>query len=260
MHPTRPSRLIEMGVPNRAIASCACANPDKLLAAWLCRNLPDPYTTHASKRAFVSAWLSRLLAKEGFDLARVNRQKFLLRKLLEDRIRDLRRVAVGKAYQEFFFSEGHEDRIGVGHDFTYHFHPDAYSPDRDYDGRYGEYQFRHHYYPRIGDFDGEEEYLLACHLDGLASKGEIRYWVRNLVRKAGCSFFLHSATGRFYPDFLGLLPDEAILIVENKGGHLWKDAEEDRKIGELWAAMSDGRCRFVMVKEKQWGWIDDELK
>jgi hypothetical protein len=27
-------------------------------------------------------------------------------------------------------------------------------------------------------------------------------------------------------------------------------AEEDRKIGALWAEMSDGQCLFVMAKEK----------
>lgn len=40
------------------------------LAAWICRNLPDPHTTHASKNAFVSAWLGKLLQHDGYDLAR----------------------------------------------------------------------------------------------------------------------------------------------------------------------------------------------
>lgn len=37
------------------------------LAAWICRNLPDPYTTHSSKNAFVSAWIGKLLMQEGYD-------------------------------------------------------------------------------------------------------------------------------------------------------------------------------------------------
>jgi hypothetical protein len=57
------------------------------LATWLCRNLPEPSLTHASKQAFVAAWLTDLLRRDGFTLARANLQKFLIRNLLEARIR-----------------------------------------------------------------------------------------------------------------------------------------------------------------------------
>jgi type III restriction enzyme len=33
-------------------------------------------------------------------------------------------------------------------------------------------------------------------------------------------------------------------------------AEDDRLIGGVWAALSGGRCRFVMVKDKRWDAID----
>jgi hypothetical protein len=36
------------------------------LATWLCRNLPEPSLTHASKQAFVAAWLTELLRRERF--------------------------------------------------------------------------------------------------------------------------------------------------------------------------------------------------
>jgi type III restriction enzyme len=39
----------------------------------------------------------------------------------------------------------------------------------------------------------------------------------------------------------------------------WKAAEDDRLIGGLWAELSGGRCRFVMVKEKRWDWIEERL-
>lgn len=81
------------------------------LATWLCRNLPEPSLTHASKRAFVAAWLSELLRREGFTLARANLQKFLLRKLLEARIRELRRQAVAKAYQQALFGDDAASRV-----------------------------------------------------------------------------------------------------------------------------------------------------
>jgi len=34
----------------------------------------------------------------------------------------------------------------------------------------------------------------------------------------------------------------------------------DRLIGGLWANLSEGRCRFVMVKDKRWEWIEPLLQ
>jgi type III restriction enzyme len=93
----------------------------------------------------------------------------------------------------------------------------------------------------------------------------IQFWVRNLVRREGSSFFLQKADGRFYPDFLCQLPGSAdqpgpILAVEYKGADRWNGAEDDRLIGGLWANLSEGRCRFVMVKDKRWDWVEEALK
>jgi type III restriction enzyme len=84
--------------------------------------------------------------------------------------------------------------------------------------------------------------------------------VRNLVRREGSSFFLQKADGRFYPDFPVPAarqrgPAGPILAVEYKGADRWVAAEDDRLIGGLWANLSEGRCRFVMVKDKRWDWI-----
>jgi type III restriction enzyme len=72
---------------------------------------------------------------------------------------------------------------------------------------------------------------------------------------------LQKADGCFYPDFVCQLPGMAeepgaILIVEYKGAYGWTDAADDRLIGGLWADLSGGRCRFVMVKDRHWDWIE----
>ena len=229
------------------------------LAAWLCRNLPEPSVTHASKRAFVAAWLRALLQRDGFSLARANQLKFTVRGLLQDAIRRLRREAVGSAYQETLFGEGHADRVTTSDSFAFEFHPQAYAPGRDYDGRFGQWDFRRHYYGRVGDFDSKEEFECAVQLDLLAQQGRIKYWVRNLVNKPGCAFFLQKATGRFWPDFVCALDDGRILVVEYKGAQGWTDAQDDRDIGKLWAELSGGSCRFVMVRDRQWRLIDEVL-
>lgn len=237
------------------------------LATWLCRNLPEPSLTHASKRAFVAAWLSALLEQDGFTLARANLQKFLIRDRLEARVRQLRRAAAGAAYQQALFGDGAATRIAVSDDHGFEFQPQGYAPSRDYDpatSSYGHFDFQGHYYPRIGDFDSREEFECACRLDILAQQGRLAFWVRNLVRREGGSFFLQKAGGRFYPDFLCRLPERnaqpgPVLAVEYKGAQGWKEAEEDRLIGDLWANLSGGRCRFVMVRDKRWDWIEDKL-
>ncbi|MEW6585770.1 MAG: hypothetical protein AB1442_09190, partial [Nitrospirota bacterium] len=88
----------------------------------------------------------------------------------------------------------------------------------------------------------------------------ISFWVRNLVRKEGCSFFLQKANGRFYPDFLCRLPNGSVLAIEYKGADRWGDAKDDRLIGALWEELSGGRCRFVMVKDKKWELIKEKLR
>jgi type III restriction enzyme len=234
------------------------------IATWLCRNLPEPSLTHASKQAFVAAWVTDLLRREGFTLARANLQKFLIRNLIEARIRELRKQAVGNAFQQALFGDDAATRVAVTDQYAFEFHAQAYAPSRDYDGRFGHFDFRQHFYGRMGDFDSKEEFECACQLDMWAQQGRIQFWVRNLVRREGSSFFLQKADGRFYPDFLCQLPGAAgqlgpILAVEYKGADRWSGAEDDRLIGGLWANLSEGRCRFVMVKDKRWDWIEEKL-
>lgn len=226
------------------------------LATWLCKNLPESTLTHASKLAFVAAWLGDLLKREGFSLARANLQKFAIRNLIEAQVRRLKAQAVSTCFQQTLFGEDQAEHVAVSDLYAFEFHPHGYAPSRDYDGRFGHFDFRKHYYGRMGDFDSREEFECACWLDTQAQKGRISFWVRNLVRREGSSFFLQKADGRFYPDFLCQLPSGTILAVEYKGGDRWQSAEDDRMIGNLWASLSSDRCRFVMTTERRWELID----
>jgi type III restriction enzyme len=209
----------------------------------------------------------RLLERDGFNLARAKLQKLLIQERIEARIRDLRKTAIGQAFQQTLFGDDAESRVSVSDQQPFEFHNQAYAPSRDYDPRtspYGSFEFRKHFYGRIGDFDSKEEFECACWLDIQAQKGRILFWVRNLVTREGRAFFLQKADGRFYPDFLAQLPGSEdtpgpTLAVEYKGADRWKASEDDRLIGGLGAGLSEGRCRFVMVKDKRWEWIDPLL-
>lgn len=234
------------------------------IATWLCRNLPEPSLTHASKQTFVAGWLTALLKNPAMNLARANLQKFSIRNLLETRIRKLRREAVDRAFQTTLFGNDAATHVAVSDQHAFEFNNQLYAPSRDYDGRFGVFDFRGHFHGRIGDFDSREEFECACWLDTQAQRGRIQYWIRNLVRRDGSSFYLQKSDGRFYPDFLCQLPDSddqpgAVVAVEYKGTDRWEAAADDRLIGDLWANLSDGRCRFVMVTDRRWEWIDKIL-
>ena len=188
------------------------------------------------------------------DLATVNQQRFFIRTLIEQRINDLRKSAISSTYQETLFEK---QAVAMCENAVFEI-PAFYSPNKYYDAKtskYGPNNFRHHYHGQIGEFDSKEEFLCAAYLDRLAEEKKIQCWLRNLSRGNG-AFFLQKATDKFYPDFVCLLPDESILVVEYKGGDRWKEAEPDRLIGELWALLSNGRCHFIMVTNSRFDLID----
>jgi type III restriction enzyme len=75
----------------------------------------------------------------------------------------------------------------------------------------------------------------------------VKFWIRNLSRRT-TSFRLQTATDWFYPDFVCLLNDGRILVVEYKGTHLsgGDDAGEKRAVGQVWESRSGGKCIFIM--------------
>ena len=62
------------------------------------------------------------------------------------------------------------------------------------------------------------------------------------------SFWLPTATGKFYPDFVAQMEDGRLLVAEYKGAHIAEGTEtaEKRAIGELWQRKSNGRGIFVV--------------
>ena len=77
-----------------------------------------------------------------------------------------------------------------------------------------------------------EEFECAC---AIATLKEVKHWVRNLANQPRASFWLPTATDRFYTEFVADLHDGRILVVEYKG-EAYKtndDSKEKRQIGML---------------------------
>ena len=80
---------------------------------------------------------------------------------------------------------------------------------------------------------------------------QVKHWIRNVPRHPS-AFWLPTALGRFYPDFVAQLTDGRILIVEYKGAHLSDaaDTDEKRAIGALWEKASGGKGLFIMAERQ----------
>lgn len=76
------------------------------------------------------------------------------------------------------------------------------------------------------------------------------YWIRNAARHPQ-SFWLPTATDRFYPDFVARLVDGRLLVVEYKGAHIAEgsDTAEKRTVGALWQQRSGGQGLFIVVEK-----------
>jgi len=229
---------------------------DTRLIHWLDRNSVFIDISSQEKEIFLTAMVGDLLDNEGMSLGQLVRKKFELRKIVEQKIRTYRRQAKEKAYQEFLFGMG-TDAIVVSPEKCFTFHPDQYPlryacPASD--------TFLKHYYAKVGELDDKgEEFLCAQFIDQME---ELEFWVRNLERQERFSFWLQTPTDKFYADFVCKLKDGRYLVVEYKGADRWSndDSKEKRRLGELWALKSSGRCLFVMPKGKDWEAIKTALK
>lgn len=225
------------------------------LINWLDRNLYFIELSTQEKAIFLTAMTGDLLDNRGMPLGQLVRKKFELRRIAEEKIKAFRQEARQKVHQELLFGNGAEQIVvSPARCFTYQ--PDQYPartwcPVSD--------SFNKHYYPKVGELAGEgEEFLCVQFIDQM---DEVEFWVRNLDRQPNFSFWLQTATDKFYPDFVCKLKDGRLLVVEYKGADRWSndDSKEKRRLGELWELKSGGKCLFVMPKGKDIGAIRAKL-
>jgi type III restriction enzyme len=216
------------------------------LVGWLDQNLFFPYASRGLKVAWLNKVLDYLRQNQGFSLESLAFRKFRLRQALKSQ---LEQGLSQRKQQTFSDLLGSPDPFVVSDEHSLVLEPHAY----DYDHAYaGVLPLGKHLFPVIGNLHGQgEEFacaeIIANHLP------EVRWWVRNIERKKQ-AFWLHTSQDKFYPDFLLQTHAGITVAVEYKGKHLADsaDSHEKKRIGELWAARSGGRCRFAWVEGKDW--------
>jgi type III restriction enzyme len=176
------------------------------------------------------------------------RCKFILARKIREKIAYIRQQERGKLYQLHLLAP--DAKVEVSFENGFEFTDGMYWDQRRYRGRWR--ANKHFLGPeQIGAFDGAdegEEFQCAQVIDSL---GGVRFWIRNVSRHPS-SFWLPTATDRFYPDFVVQLDDGRLMVVEYKGGHLadTADTNEKRTIGQLWEKSSGGRCLFIVVEKE----------
>lgn len=226
------------------------------LTNWLDRQIPHPDITRTESTLFIHRVLTGLLQARGLTIEQLAGQKFRLRNAIAEKIDQHRRAAAVQAFQRTLFSADAQ-AVEVGPEVCFDYLEDRYSPNWYYEGAY---KFRKHFFPLVGELKSDgEEHDCAVLLDQLDA---VKWWVRNLERRPESSFWLQTSTDKFYPDFVALLIDGRILVVEYKGEDRWSndDSKEKRAVGELWSDRSNGACLFVMPKGTDWGAIDEAVR
>jgi type III restriction enzyme len=220
------------------------------LIEWLDRHIEHKDIPAGESAEFLRKVIRGLMAKFGItDVSVLALDRFRLREEVERRIDQYRAAEHKAAFQMYLLPES---RLVVRDERGLNFKTMAYEPSWLYEGAF---HFKKHYFGakpgelREGTPSGEltEEFKCAQFIDALP---QIRFWVRNLARKAS-SFRLQTSTDWFYPDFICQLVDGRVLVVEYKGRVFYDsiDSEEKRAVGEVWASRSGGKCLFAMPTE-----------
>jgi type III restriction enzyme len=227
------------------------------LASWLDKSIPHKSIPQTESMVFLLGMVERLLENRRWTLEELWREKYRLREATRRKIEGYKNQAETQSFQDFLFStKGYELIVTPEKCFT--FDPEDY-PCPANNSLY-QHSFKNHYYQVIGDLKPEgEEFECARLLD---THPKVKRWVRNLEGHPRFSFWLQTATDKFYPDFVCELTNGKFLVVEYKGEHLWgaSDAEEKRMIGEKWAELSKGKCLFVMPNGSDWNAIMAKLQ
>ena len=215
------------------------------LVGWLDGKLRDPWISQPELLAWLDDVVTHLVRDRDLPLAQLMRCRFILARALKDRIKAIRQAERGKVHQMTLF--GASARVEVSFEDGHEFFDGMYDGVPKYSGGY---RFRRHFMgpDEVPAFDGKaggEEERCAMVIDSLSG---LKCWTRNVSRHRN-AFHLPTATDRFYPDFVALMEDGRLLVVEYKGGDRSpdesRDSREKDRIGRLWARSSGGKAVFV---------------
>lgn len=222
------------------------------LVLWLDRQLRQPDINQSDLLKWLTDAIGHLIGPRKIHIAALMRTKFILARKLRERLASARLTEQQSVYQRYLFAP--DARVQASFDNGFQFRGGMY---RDVKKERGRWKPRKHFLGAEGlpAFDGVEDgEELQC-AQAIDSLREVKFWLRNVAKNSE-SFWLPTASGKFYPDFVARLNDDRMMVIEYKGALLAgggvDDTNEKRAIGRLWERSSGGKGLFVVI-EKQLG-------
>jgi type III restriction enzyme len=213
------------------------------LVYWLDRKLQQRDIPQPQMLEWLRRNIEYLADTRKITLANLVIAKYALLNKLLSKINNARQQVKNKAFELF----QNETRKTLDYKNPFKFTADMYDGELFYNGNY---QFTKHFLgnnkiPLIDGGETGEEFQCAKAID---AEPQVKFWLRNAARRPA-SFKLPTSTDFFYPDFIALLNDGRILVVEYKGAHLAEtpDTKEKTNIGEIWAKLSKGKALFLLA-------------
>ena len=217
------------------------------LVLWLDRQVRQQDIGQSDLLGWLSGLVEHLTVSRGMHIAALMRCKFILARKIWEKLAAIRQFERESVYQRRLFAPEAKPEVSFDHAFA--FRDGMYQDQRRYRGRWK--PSKHFLGPDcIPAFDGAEngeEFQCAQVIDRLPG---LKFWIRNVARHRD-SFWLPTASGKFYPDFVAKLDDDRLLVVEYKGAHIAEgsDTAGKRSVGELWERNSGGRGVFVLAEK-----------
>ena len=219
------------------------------LIQWLVKVCRHQSISYSQTIVFISNCLENLISSRNLSIEQLVYVRHRLKDAIRIKIKNHFDAGKKQGFQILLHSHSNKtadqlSSFSIGQDFEF---TDSYFPFTDYTGSF---RFSKHFYDRIGELN-DEEAECAFNID---INPIVEFWIRNLERQVFLSFWLQTSTDKFYPDFIVKLKDGTVVIVEYKGEGYFDtlDSKEKRQIGDFYAATSKGKCRFRMLKGKDW--------
>jgi type III restriction enzyme len=228
------------------------------LVNWIDRRLPTSARrdiTRISSTLFISKALDVIADKTGMSLDALARANFRLVEAFVRTIAKHRAIREATAFQRALFAQDGLD-FATSAEVELVFDESRYGYNQPYKGGT---LFKKHLFRVIGDLESDgEEHECAVYIE---RHQRVKAWVRN-TSKQPHSFWLQTSSDKFYPDFVALLDDGRILVVEYKGEPYFTndDSKEKREVADLWADRSGGKCLFLMIEKEEFARIDGAIR
>ena len=219
------------------------------LVLWLDRQTRQADIGQGELLRWLSDLVGHLIDDRHIHIAALMRCKFVLARKIRSKISAIRQLERKTVYKQYLFAP--ETNVEVSFASAFQFQDGMYRDERRHRGRW---KPRKHFLEHVPAFDGAEDGEEVQCAGALDSLKEVRFWLRNVARHPA-SFWLPTAAGKFYPDFVAQLGDGRLLVAEYKGARDIKsdDTREKRIIGELWERKSNGKGLFIVVEKSNDG-------